>query len=340
MDMKNIDKKKFSLKDVAIVIATYNRPEDVFQTLESLYKHKNIPGVICIVDQTKDSRTKNVIEKFPKLPIKYVFSKTPSSSIAKNIGIRQTKDKFKFVLVLDDDVDLLEEYLKNALDLFYKNPKLMALGGIEINENLRKTKFSLSKLFKKIFFLAYDENNGLRVIGPYGNTFALQLKETIYDVEWLPGFNMFFRSEVFKDYSMPESMGYNVLEDIDSSYHIFKKFGKGSLAIAPECRTIHRFSQIQRYPEKKRIFVNHEDHLYFYSKYFPGFKNKLKYLWSILGIIIGNFFRCMIPKKQNFLLLKYNLSALIYIYKNRKKIMAGTRRGFLNEDLSMKPEYI
>jgi hypothetical protein len=165
------------------------------------------------------------------------------------------------------------------------------------------------------------------------------VKEPDRKAQWLPGFDEFFRSEVFSNYKMPESVGYNVLEDIDSSYYVFKKYGVGSLVVTPKCKAVHRFSMVARYTEKKRIFVNHEDHFYFYYKYFYP-RAKFKMVWSIFGMMVGFSAKALLTlKKDNLRAMKYNFEALKYCLKNRKDIREGKLRSFLNPDRSMKEEY-
>lgn len=325
-------------KDVCIVIATYNRAADIKKTLSSLIKYRNIPGKIVVVDQSKDLYTKEVVEAYKlRLPLEYIYNKQPSSSIAKNRGIRIGKKTHKLLLILDDDVDLLPNFIKSALKEFNSDKKIKALGGVDLTQKIHRSSKGLSSLYFKLFSLPHQEKNKYRVIGPYGNTASPKVTKVIRDAQWLPGFNMFFRSEVFNEYAMPESKGYNVLEDIDSSYYLFKKYGKGSLVITPQCRAIHNFSQTARYAEKKRIYVNHEDHFYFYYAYFDKWNAVHKLIWPIAGIILGNLLRLLCkPTKNNFLSTKYNLSGIIYCFNHRKYIKKGILRQFLNDDLTFK----
>lgn len=334
---KKSSKKVLTEKDVCIVTATYNRPEEVDRTLSMILKNKNIPGKILVIDQTKDNRTKEVVEKYKKnLPVKFIHSSQPSSSIAKNMGINEAKKNFEIILVLDDDVDLLKDYLKELLNEFNSHPELIGLGGIDTKISEEKYN-KIANFLLKLFFLPHVEDHKYRVNGPYGNTTSNKIARAIRDAEWLPGFNECFRSSVFKNYKMPESIGYNVLEDIDSSYYIFKKYGKGSLVITPKCRAYHRYSSTARYGEKKRIFVNHQDHFYFYYVYLNNLAGTLKLIWSLTGIIIGGILRTIFkPSKRNFLHMKYTLQAIVYCIKNKSDIKKGKLRKFLNSDLTMK----
>ena len=331
-------------EDLSIIIATYNRPKDINRTLKCIKKNGNIPKYIFVIDQSIDNETRNIVKRYSKyFNVKYIFSSIPSSSIAKNIGIVKSKKVgAKLIYIVDDDVGLREGCLDKVIKEFNSHPEVMGVTAADVSEknNFNSFFYRINKAFLRFFFLPIKENHKFRMLGPYGNTGSPIIKIPIRDAEWLPGFNMCYRSSVFSDYKLPESLGYNVLEDIDSSYYVFKKFGSGSLVILPSGLSYHRFSKKARYAEKKRIFVNHVDHFYFYYKYFKTPIGTLKLFWSIIGIILGNFIRFLFnPQKKNYFLLKYNLEAIFYSFKNREKIRNGKLREFLNKDLSMKEKY-
>lgn len=333
----------FTEKNICLIIPTYNRSEDVDITMSALIKNKNIPGKIIIVDQSKDDKTKKILNKYKKkLPLKYIYSSTPSSSIAESLGVNDAKKNFSLILISGDDVTFLPGYMKTLADEFDKNSRIMGIGGIDIKSGAAKhtSKSTFANFLLKLFFLPFSEDHQFRVRGPYGFTASPVINRSINNAEWIPGFNNCFRSEVYKTYDFPKIRGYNVLEDIDCSYTIFKKYGSGSLMITPNCKVLHRESKTARYPERKRIFVNHEDHFAFYYRHFYTLLGTLKLSWSLLGIIIGNFLRASIkPSKESFLNLKNNIDGIFYAYKNRDKIKRGEFRSFLNDDLSMKSEY-
>jgi len=324
-----------------MIVPTYNRAKDISKTLASLSGKKHIPGKIIIIDQSKDDKTKKVVKKYSeKLPVEYIHLNILSANIAGNIGIKKARDKYPLILTTGDDVDFLENYFEKLIEEFNEHPEVMGIGGAEISADkydFKKFVNKISNLLLKIFFLPYKEDHKFRVIGPYGNTSGPQIKKEIRNAQWLPGFNECLRSEIYKDYLWPETKGYDVLSDIDSSYRIYKKYGKGSLVLTPKCKVHHRESSAARYDDKKRIFVNHEDHFSFYYMHFDNLPGKLKLLLSLTGIMLGNFIRTILqPKKENSDNLRYNLQAILYCYKHRRDIKSGIYRTFLNDDLTMK----
>ena len=330
-------------KDVALVIPTYNRADDVDRTLRVLIKNKNVPGHVYIVDQSKDDKTKKVVQKYAKrCLVQYVFSPQPSSSRAENIGVTLAKKKYELILISGDDMDYLPNYMKNLVKEFNDHPELMGLGGMDVQSGAARhvARSKLATFLLNLFFLPSAEDHQFRVTGPYGTTSSPKIKRSIRDAQWIPGFNNCFRREVYQHYAFPESKGYNVLEDIDCTYTVFKKYGPGSLLITPSCKVWHRESQAARYPAKKRILVNHEDHFAFYYRHFHTPLGTLKMIWSLTGIILGNVARSLARReKEAFLHTKYVIQAIWLAYRNRKKIRRGQFRTFLNDDLSLKAEY-
>ncbi len=333
--------KKLTAQDICLIIPTYNRAEDINKTLSSLLNKKNIPGKIIIGDQSKDEKTKKIAKEFSKkLPIEYFYSDIPSANITNNIAIKKARDKYLLILTAGDDVDFFDNYFEEMIKEFNEHKEVIGIGGAEAEAekyDFNKFKNKIANLFLRLFFLPHKEKQKFRVTGPYGNTSSPKVEREIRDAQWLPGFNECLRSEIYKDYLWPEIKGYDVLSDIDSSYRIYKKYGKGSLIITPKCKVHHRYSHAARYIEKKRIFVNHEDHFSFFYMHFNNFSGRLKMLWSLIGIVLGNYTRVFFsPKKPFSEAFKYNLQAIYYCYKNRKNIKNKNYRAFLNKDLTMK----
>ena len=128
---------------------------------------------------------------------------------------------------------------------------------------------------------------------------------------------------------LPPIKGYDLLEDIDESHRIYKKYGAGSLVMSPKCGVNHRYSLEQRYPHKKRIFSNHEDHFSFYYRHFNNVLGTIKMVWSLFGIILGGFAEFVFsPSRMNLLRVQYNLQAIIYCIRNRQNIKKGRYRMF------------
>lgn len=331
----------YTSKDIGIVIPTYNRAEDVDKTLSFLLENDNIPAGIYVVDQSPNDKTRQVVENAKKSfdNINFIKCKIASTAKASNIGIEKAKKKHKIVLMLDDDVDCFPGFLDGLLGEFNSNNKIYGVAawgpGNELKNYSHFLRF-IQKIILNFFLLPSKINNKFMVLGPYGNTGSYIRKQRISDAQWLPGVNMCYRREVFEDYKIPESKGYNLLQDIDVSYHTFRKYGKGSLVITDKAEVRHRGSQVERYPNSKLAFVSQEDRFIFYYRYFHNFPGTLKLIWSIFGLILLKSLSFIFkPNKKNFLDLKYFISSLSYNIKNRENIKKGEYRLFLDNDYNL-----
>jgi len=100
----------------SVIIATYNRAEELAKTLESLKKLESTgPWEVVIVDNNSPDNTREVIlqavEKFP-VPLHYVMEKEQGRSAALNAGIRAATGEI--LAITDDDVRVDQRWLVNA----------------------------------------------------------------------------------------------------------------------------------------------------------------------------------------------------------------------------------
>lgn len=335
-------------KDICVLIPTYNRPEDIEKTVVSLVKDGK-PAKIIILDQSVNEETKKRISKISKNHkfVEYKHYNIRGKNIVLNYVLDELKRKHKLFFLIDDDVEVVKGFFKGALNEFNNNKKIKGVGAVDLRDferskevNYKSLKFKLKRFLLGFMLLPHQENHKFRILGPYGNTGTPKIEKDIRDCQWIQGFVMCYKNEVFENYRIPDRIGYDISEDIDLSYYVYTKYGKGSLVIPSNIRVFHNYSQVERYADKKRIFVNHEDHFNFYYRYFYNFSGTIKFLWELFWIIFLNLGRVAVkPNRNSLLRLKYLWEALSYCIKYRKRIKLGESRMFLNSDLSFKKEY-
>lgn len=323
----------YSSKDISVIIPTYNRPKDLKETLNSLLHHSNYLREILIVDQSEDNKTKNLILSIKKRVnnIKYLHSKIPSLTIARNLGVKNSSISSKLICFLDDDVDIGKNYFEEIINVFNTNSETKAVSAYVPFPQL--SKISLPEIFlRRIFYINFPERNNARILAPYCNTYPISLSKTI-NSQWLSGVNMVYKKDVFKYQKFDENLlGYTIAEDIDFSYRLYKKYPK-SVFITPHADINHRASLVERYPLEKISYINQVDHFYFYFKNMSSsLKEKTLFVWSILGISSLRTAKTIFsPKKENILKLKFFFKSLIYCIKNLDKIKKGKVRDFIKQ---------
>jgi len=315
--MKN---SKYDLKDISVIIPSYNRSDDLKITLKSFGSSLKGLHEVIIIDQSTNDETEKLVKSIKNSKIKYFRSKVPSLTKSRNIGIKKASKKVKIIGFLDDDVSLSKGYFENICGAF-DNERIMAVSGWYL-PRIKINKFDI--LVKKIFFLEHFEPKRARVLSVYGATYPYSLKDSIKS-EWISGFNMFFKKEVFSEFTFDENLKkYSLAEDFDFTYRISKKY-PGSLIITPRAKIVHRVSNIERMPAENISYMNQINHFYLNFKNFnSNTKERLIFLWSVMGI---SFLRTMqfikTRKIKDALKLKFFVKSLFYCIKNLRKIKMG-----------------
>ena len=123
---------------LSLVIATYNRAEQLLVTLRSVAL-QSAPAEVweCIVvdnhsvDDTAE-RVRTFIAAHPQLNIRYCYEAQQGLSYARNAGIEAAQGDI--VAFIDDDERIVEEFVEAYINLFDTHPDAMAAGGRIIAE--------------------------------------------------------------------------------------------------------------------------------------------------------------------------------------------------------------
>ena len=123
---------------LSLVIATYNRAEQLLATLRSVALQSASAEVWeCIVvdnrsvDDTAE-RVRTFIAAHPQLNIRYCYEAQQGLSYARNAGIEAAQGDI--VAFIDDDERIVEEFIEAYINLFDTHPDAMAAGGRIIAE--------------------------------------------------------------------------------------------------------------------------------------------------------------------------------------------------------------
>lgn len=294
---------------LSIIIPTYNRAEDLAQTLNSLLKHEKEFQQLIIVDQSKDDVTRLLLKGINNQKIKYIHSIIPSITRARNLGLKYISNDCEYVLFLDDDVDIGDNYFEEMMEAI-KIPNVKGAAAFDdspCNENM------FISFIKRLFFLRYRGFSATMTC-PYGNNYPKELEGMFLIAEWLPGVNMFFKKEVFDELRFDEHLlGYTIAEDTDFTYRVNKKYSR-SLVITPFAKFKHRGSRKERLNPKRMAYVNQVDHFYFFFKNMQD--KKFRFIWSLIGLSIF----------KAFTFDKYYFQSLNYCLNNLDKIKQGKLR--------------
>ncbi len=320
MRKSNSNSKKNNLiGKLSVIIPTYNRANDLKETIDSLYPDINELNEVLVIDQSNDDSVKRVVMKMKNNKIKYIKSTIPSLTKARNLGVLKASKKSKLICFIDDDVTLDKKYFKEILKVFEDKNAIGVSGHYFPDKKQNK----IENLLRRIFFLENWEYNKARVLSAYGPTYPYSLDKTI-ESQWLPGFNMIFKKKVFDNEKFDENLsGYALAEDFDFSYRVYKKYG--NLYITPKAKIVHRISKVERCPTEKIAYMNQINHFYLNFKNFNKvLKERLIFIWCVLGIFgLRIIYFLKTREKKDKLKLVFFFKSLIYCIKNINKIKNG-----------------
>lgn len=292
--------------EIALVIATKDRPEDLKNLLKSLEKQTILPSETIVVDGS-DKPVKNLIQEYSNLNIKYLRVLPPSATRQRNAGFKAVSKNISFIGFLDDDIVLKGDSVEEIMNFWNKAKK--NIGGVSLNQVNHPALFA-SNMKKSVCSSRMNLYSSIRgkVMKSGFTTMIGTITKLIY-TDWLPTTASVWRREVLEKYRFDEWFkGYSYLEDLDLSYRVRKEW---KLVVVPDAKYNHYPAETGRgngFVFGKREVINR---IYFVKKH-----KELSIVNCITAIIIRIF-----------------ISA-VYMFKGRKPKyfigrMLGNLAGFL-----------
>jgi len=206
----------------AIVVPTKDRPAELNRLLLNLEQQTLRPDMVVIVDA---SRRANInLKPFKKtLNLYYIHYPYPSAAEQRNVGIRAVSSNIEIVGILDDDVLLAKNSLKNVMRFWQNAP--MDIAGCSCKLlNFQPTPgrtLKESALFERLGL--YSRIRG-KVMPSGWQTLFGAVKKNLF-VDWLSIGASFWRKSIFDHFSFdPFFTGYSYLEDLDFTYSVSRHY--------------------------------------------------------------------------------------------------------------------
>lgn len=176
---------------LSVIIATYNRADNLLRTLKTLLPQTLDRSLweIVVVNNNCSDNTSLVCEKFAldnqTLNFKMVIEKQQGLSHARNCGLKQSSGEY--IVIIDDDEEVNNEFISSYYNFFEANHTAVACGGKVIPLYEFETPDWLS---------SYSER-------PIAGTINMGNKIRPFRGERYPtGGNMAFRRAAFKTYGL------------------------------------------------------------------------------------------------------------------------------------------
>lgn len=186
----------------SIIVPVFNRPDEVDELLQSLVGQTLKDCEVVIVEDGSEKPCKDVCDKYAgKIDLKYFMKKNSGPGQSRNYGAERANGEY--LIVLDSDVVLPEDYLKAVDDELNREPS-DAFGGPDCaHDSFTETQKAISYSMTSFF-----TTGGIR-----GGKKKL-------DKFYPRSFNMGIRRDVYMRLGGFSKMRFG--EDIDFSIRIFK----------------------------------------------------------------------------------------------------------------------
>lgn len=232
----------------SIVIATYNRCNDVAECINSLLKMNVKPYEIIVVDSHSADGTERLRDIYS---IKYVSIEHRNRQVARNLGISSSEGEI--VAFLDDDVVVDEEWLRRLLQP-YSDSNVGGVGGRVIPYGEPKSHFHPRKPSE----IGKIRSDGI-VLGNFD-----ALTPAPMEVDTLQGCSMSFRRELLlKINGFDENFQGNCFRDDTDLCFRVKNLGC-KLVYQPEALVGHKYKG--RVVDNSWIYWYVRNNTYFYLK--------------------------------------------------------------------------
>jgi glycosyltransferase involved in cell wall biosynthesis len=282
--------------DISVLIPTKNRPRAVLQCIRSVNNQSVQPAEIIIVDASDKDGLEALVRSNTEreISIDYVRSEAGLTH-QKNIGVQ--KSSGDIVLVLDDDITLDQDYIKEILNVF-NNPGFDGIGcvfgdQIPANEDgARGAAYSIASAFntriqaliRALFFLQKRSKTGKFRLSGFSSYAPSDSGSTIFETDSAPGGYTACHRDVLNEFKFDENLkGYGAGEDADFSYRVSRKYKN---ICNPKARVTHvsESAKLTNYAYSRMKIEHH--HYLFKKNFSQGLSNRFAFNMSVLGTFL------------------------------------------------------
>ncbi len=190
------------MREYALIVPVYNRPDEVDDLLSSVVTQKQLPTEVVIVEDGSSVTCKAVAEQYAdRLPIRYFYIENRGPGGARNYGAGQSRSEY--LLILDSDCVLPPGYLENV-DRSIDAYRADAFGGADrAQADFSTVQKAINYAMTSFFTTGGIRGSRKKLDKFYPRSFNMGIKRNVYEA--LGGFS---------------DMRYG--EDIDFSIRIFE----------------------------------------------------------------------------------------------------------------------
>ena len=191
--------------EVTIVIPNYKGKEYLFSCVKSLYEKDQTEKKILIIDNaSNDGSIEEVVKEYPEVEC-VMLDKNYGFCRAVNIGIEKTDTPY--VILLNNDTVIKDNYVKYLLDSIKKDPNIFSVEPKMIQYH-DPSKIDSAGTYYNALGWAYA----------YGKDKSVKKYNNIRKIFAACGGASIYRKKVFEEIGMFDEKHFAYLEDIDVGY--------------------------------------------------------------------------------------------------------------------------
>ena len=279
--------------ELAVVIATKDRPQQLRALLSNIIKQTYHPTQVIVVDGS-DNPDPSFVFQFPELKIDYLRVHPPALTKQKNASLSAVNPDVTLIGFIDDDIILGDQSLKAMMSYLESAPAQLAGAGLNLTNVVRSTHW-LKSLAKRMFFI--DDAHFGKVLSSGLNT-PIWNTPSDRSVRWLGGGYTVWRKSVFDHFKFDEwYQGSGLGEDVNFSFQVGALH---QLAVVAEATAVHSDHPTQSTEEFKLGKNQMAAWVYFVA----GNKelSLLMCLWACVGTMFLNLAKGISTYNRNLIL--------------------------------------
>lgn len=210
----------------SLVIATYERPEQLATMLASVAQQTRPPEIVIVVDSSPGEETRQVVETAASeslIPIRYERAERSSAAEQRNQGAREISTPL--VAFADDDARLYAETMEKLCRVFDQDAA-GEIGGVagRIEESTRPVPRGPLWWYYRLQAGFRHPTYGGKLFGPAINCYPsyTEAESALMPADWLSSTCVMYRTELFRREQFPKFEGYSFMEDV----HLSARVGK------------------------------------------------------------------------------------------------------------------
>jgi len=204
----------------SVVIATYERSEELRTALASIAAQTRPPAAVVVVDSSVDDKTLAVVQEAP-LPVRYERAKKPSSAVQRNQGAALVTTPL--VAFVDDDVFIAPDSFEKICGVLEADTE-GKIGGIaaRIDGMQHSVPHGLLRCYYRLQAGYPHPTYGGKLFGAAINCLPTYTEAAgdLIPADWLNSTCVFYRTPLYAREKFPEFEGYSFLEDVHLSARI------------------------------------------------------------------------------------------------------------------------